>query len=111
MKNLLNLAIQYLLKGGLLQGANTYILPQIRNYVRTTLQQLVVQVIVLAGILFLIDYVLPRLVPQLFEEQPELPQLPAAEGGLGGMLQGLLGQAAQPQPQVAEGFRSRVRVI
>lgn len=69
MNNILSLITQYLLKGGFLTLITNYF-GNIRNFVKSALWQSVIQVIVLAVALFLIDWILPRFFPQ-----PATPQL------------------------------------
>lgn len=75
MQNLLNLITQYLVKGGLVSAFTTYILPTIRRYITNALSQLAIQMVILGALLFIIDWVLPRILPQLFQRrQVEEPQ-------------------------------------
>jgi len=70
MQNLLNIIIEYLFKGGLLTAFNTYLLPTMRQYITTYMYQLAFQMVILGALLFVIDWVLPRFLPQFAQEQP-----------------------------------------
>jgi len=63
--NLGKTLLSYLVKGSLASGATTIFLTQARQKVSTGLRGALAQVLFFSALLFLIDYVVPRVLPGL----------------------------------------------
>ena len=78
MLNLLRTVLQYLIKGGLL-SISAYGLRNLRTYITSTMVRLAVQMVILGFLLFVIDWVLPRIIPGLFPKGRMEAEAPATE--------------------------------
>lgn len=69
MDTIVKTLLQYLLKSGIVASAQNYLIPNVRQYIKTTMMQLIIQIVILAALLFIIDWVLPRFLPILYPLQ------------------------------------------
>lgn len=65
MESLIKAGFNYLLKGGLIAGASNLFMNQIRKKVKSGLTFAILQVLFFGALLFLIDYVLPKILPNI----------------------------------------------
>lgn len=103
MNNLIPIISQYLLKGGFLTLV-TYFLGNIKSFVKSALWQSIIQVLILSAALFVLDWIVPRFLPQTQSQGMQLP--PQIQQVIGGqnpaeMLQNVMGMF-QPKQAVQE---------